>query len=171
MDGAGRRLRRRRDPPGLPHPPRRAADPRRRRRALRLDDVAREVGLSRPHFYKLFRAQIGLTPTLYLNALRMEHAIERLAGSQEAVSDIGFDLGFSSQASFSRFFISNGVVPPSTYRRSVHQPDALIWLRPAACFPDRRRNDQTVGYAVRAALRARLFTGPANCEEHYGRIT
>jgi AraC-like DNA-binding protein len=87
--------------------------------SLRLDDVAREVGLSRPHFYKLFRAQIGLTPTLYLNALRMEHAIERLAGSQEAVSDIGFDLGFSSQASFSRFFISNGVVPPSTYRRSV----------------------------------------------------
>jgi transcriptional regulator GlxA family with amidase domain len=36
------------------------------------------------------------------------------------VADIGFDLGFSSQASFSRFFIANGVVPPSTYRRSVH---------------------------------------------------
>jgi transcriptional regulator GlxA family with amidase domain len=36
------------------------------------------------------------------------------------VADIGFDLGFSSQASFSRFFIANGVVPPSVYRRSVH---------------------------------------------------
>ncbi|WP_299862074.1 AraC family transcriptional regulator [uncultured Hoeflea sp.] len=88
--------------------------------ALELDTVAREVGLSRPHFYKLFREQIGLTPNLYLNALRMERAIERLAVSQEAVSDIGFDLGFSSQASFSRFFIANGVVPPSAYRRSIH---------------------------------------------------
>lgn len=88
--------------------------------AIELDMVAREVGLSRPHFYKLFRAQVGLTPNLYLNALRMERAIDMLATSQEAVADIGFDLGFSSQASFSRFFISNGVVPPSAYRRSVH---------------------------------------------------
>lgn len=85
-----------------------------------LDGVAREVGLSRPHFYKLFRAQVGLTPNLYLNALRMERAIDRLAATREAVADIGFDLGFSSQASFSRFFIANGVVPPSAYRRSVH---------------------------------------------------
>jgi AraC-like DNA-binding protein len=74
--------------------------------------VAREVGLSRPHFFKLFRAQVGLTPNLYLNALRMERAIDRLAATQEAVADIGLDLGFSSQASFSRFFIANGVVPP-----------------------------------------------------------
>lgn len=84
---------------------------------VELSAVAREVGLSRPHFYKLFRAQVGLTPNLYLNALRMEAAIDQLTGSSAAVADIGFDLGFSSQASFSRFFIANGVVPPSAYRR------------------------------------------------------
>lgn len=87
---------------------------------LELDGVAREVGLSRPHFYKLFRAQVGVTPNIYLNTLRMERAIERLAETGAAVSEIGLDLGFSSQASFSRFFIANGVVPPSAYRRSVH---------------------------------------------------
>ena len=76
--------------------------------------------MSRPHFFKLFRAQVGLTPNLYGNALRMERAIDRLAATEEAVANIGFDLGFSSQASFSRFFIANGVVPPSAYRRSVH---------------------------------------------------
>lgn len=88
--------------------------------AIALDKVAREVGLSRPHFYKLFRTQVGLTPNLYLNALLMERAIDLLVSSKDAVADIGFDLGFSSQASFSRFFITNGVVPPSAYRRSVH---------------------------------------------------
>jgi AraC-like DNA-binding protein len=87
---------------------------------IELDLVAREVGLSRPHFFKLFRSQVGLTPNLFVNALRMERAIDRLAASEEAVADIGFDLGFSSQASFSRFFIANGVVPPSAYRRSIH---------------------------------------------------
>jgi AraC-like DNA-binding protein len=83
------------------------------------DRVAREAGLSRPHFYKLFRQQVGVTPNIYLNSLRMERAIERLTATTEAVASIGLDLGFASQASFSRFFIANGVVPPSTYRRSA----------------------------------------------------
>lgn len=87
--------------------------------SVELDSVAREAGLSRPHFYKLFRQQVGVTPNIYLNSLRMERAIERLTGTTEAVAAIGLDLGFASQASFSRFFIANGVVPPSTYRRSA----------------------------------------------------
>lgn len=86
-----------------------------------LDGVAREVGLSRPHFYKLFREQVGVTPNTYLNALRMEQAIDSLVGTAVPVAEIGFDLGFSSQASFSRFFISNGVVAPSAYRRSAQR--------------------------------------------------
>lgn len=86
---------------------------------VEFDRVAREAGLSRPHFYKLFRQQVGVTPNIYLNSLRMERAIERLTATTEAVAAIGFDLGFSSQASFTRFFIANGVVPPSTYRRSA----------------------------------------------------
>ena len=81
--------------------------------------MSRAAGLSRPHFFKLFREQMGLPPTLFLNALRMERAIERLASSDETVSGIGLDLGFATPASFSRFFIANGVVPPSAYRRSV----------------------------------------------------
>ncbi|MCL4187507.1 MAG: AraC family transcriptional regulator [Rhodobacteraceae bacterium] len=84
-----------------------------------LDEIARESGLSRPHFYKLFRETMGLTPNIYLNALRMEHAIERLSSTHDPVADIGLDLGFASQSSFSRFFIANGVVAPSDYRRSV----------------------------------------------------
>jgi AraC-like DNA-binding protein len=84
-----------------------------------LRSISRAAGLSRPHFFKLFREQVGLPPTLYLNALRMERAIDRLARGEETVSEIGLDLGFATPASFSRFFIANGVVPPSAYRRSV----------------------------------------------------
>jgi AraC-like DNA-binding protein len=84
-----------------------------------LAQISRNAGLSRPHFFKLFREQMGLPPTIFLNALRMERAIERLARGRETVSEIGLDLGFATPASFSRFFIANGVVPPSAYRRSV----------------------------------------------------
>ncbi|MGL4243383.1 MAG: helix-turn-helix domain-containing protein [Beijerinckiaceae bacterium] len=100
------------------------------RRALRLLDetlgepmdlatVSRAAGLSRPHFFKLFREQVGLPPTIYLNALRMERAVDRLAKDDETVAGIGLDLGFATPASFSRFFMANGVVPPSAYRRTV----------------------------------------------------
>lgn len=85
-----------------------------------MDDLAREVGLSRPHFFKLFKMQMGITPNLYLNTLRAEHAIDDLISTNKSVTDIGFDLGFSSQASFTRFFTSNVGIPPTDYRRVAH---------------------------------------------------
>ena len=84
-----------------------------------LEEVARKVGLSRAHFYRMFREQIGVTPNVYQNALRMEKAIDRLLFTSDTITEIGIDLGFSSQASFSRFFTTNGVLPPSEYRRAV----------------------------------------------------
>jgi AraC-like DNA-binding protein len=85
--------------------------------ALVLDEIAREAGLSRPHFYKLFREHVGLTPNIYLNTLKMEASIDRLTQSSDLVTDIALDLGFSSQASFTRFFSTNVGIPPTDYRR------------------------------------------------------
>ena len=85
-----------------------------------MDEVAREVGLSRPHFFKLFKMQMGITPNLYLNTLRAEHAIDELTTTAKSVTDIGLDLGFASQASFTRFFTSNVGIAPTDYRRVAH---------------------------------------------------
>ena len=82
-----------------------------------LDTIARDSGLSRPHFYKLFREHAGITPNVYLNTLRMENAIDMLTKTHNAVTSIGLDLGFASQASFTRFFTSNVGIPPTDYRR------------------------------------------------------
>ena len=84
-----------------------------------IDGIARDAGLSRPHFYKLFRQHVGITPNIYLNTLRMETAIARLTGTGDPVTSIGLDLGFASQASFTRFFVTNVGVPPSDYRRAA----------------------------------------------------
>ena len=82
--------------------------------------LAKEAGLSRPHFFKLFKKQMGITPNLYLNTLRSEQAIEDLMTTSKTVTEISYDLGFSSQASFTRFFTSNVGIAPSDYRRVAH---------------------------------------------------
>ena len=83
---------------------------------IELDNVARDAGLSRPHFYKLFRENTGVTPALYANTMRVERALERLTGSQISITDIGFELGFSSQSHFTHFFAANVGIAPTLYR-------------------------------------------------------
>ncbi len=84
-----------------------------------LDEVARDSGLSRPHFFKLFKRQTGVTPNLYYNVLRMEFALRELAMSDKSISDISQALSFSSQASFSRFFSYNAGFSPRNYRQAA----------------------------------------------------
>jgi AraC-like DNA-binding protein len=86
---------------------------------IELDAVARDAGLSRPHFYKLFRRQTGVTPNIYLNTLRMERAIARLGQTERSVTDIADELGFSCQSVFTRFFSSHVGMAPTDYRRAV----------------------------------------------------
>jgi len=82
-----------------------------------LDNLACEVGLSRPHFFKLFKRQTGVTPNVYFNTLRSEQAIDDLMNTDKSVTDIALDLGFASQASFTRFFSLNVGIAPTDYRR------------------------------------------------------
>ncbi|MBV9561378.1 MAG: helix-turn-helix transcriptional regulator [Bradyrhizobium sp.] len=86
---------------------------------IELDSIARESGLSRPHFYRLFRVQTGVTPHLYLNTLIMERALDALVATESPIADIGFDLGFSSQSGFTRFFAANVGMAPTDYRRAA----------------------------------------------------
>src|SRR5579883_9393 len=81
-----------------------------------LDNVARDAGLSRPHFYKLFRENTGITPALYANTMRVERALDRLTASRMSITDIGFELGFSSQSHFTHFFAANVGIAPTLYR-------------------------------------------------------
>jgi AraC-like DNA-binding protein len=86
---------------------------------IEFDAIAREAGLSRPHFYKLFRTQTGVTPHLYVNTLLMERALDSLVATEASMADIGFDLGFSSQSAFTHFFANNVGMAPTDYRRAA----------------------------------------------------
>jgi AraC family transcriptional regulator len=84
---------------------------------LDLDCVARMSGLSRPHFNHLFRVCTGLSPRLYLNALRIESAVGHLHRQHNGVGAISEALGFSAQSNFTRFFRQHTGTSPHQYRR------------------------------------------------------
>jgi AraC-like DNA-binding protein len=83
------------------------------------DAVARAVGLSRPHFFALFKEQTGLTPNVYWNTLRMEEALRQLQGSEEPLISVAGNLGFTTQGNFTRFFRDHAGVPPTLYREAA----------------------------------------------------
>jgi AraC-like DNA-binding protein len=108
---------------------RQSADPRIRRamtlirdglgEGLDFDRIAAECGLSRAHFFALFRRCTNLTPSVYANVLRMEAAIRNLSSGREAIAGISLDLGFSAQSHFTRFFREHLGITPSEYRKVV----------------------------------------------------
>lgn len=86
---------------------------------LGLDEVARCVGLSRPHFFTLFKDQMNLTPNVYWNTLRMEEALRQIENCEEPLTSVACNLGFTTQANFTRFFRDHAGVPPTLYREAA----------------------------------------------------
>lgn len=84
-----------------------------------LDELARGVGLSRPHFFALFKRQTNLTPNVYWNTLRMEEALHQLRSSEESLTAVACNLGFTTQGNFTRFFRDHAGVPPTLYREAA----------------------------------------------------
>jgi AraC family transcriptional regulator len=86
---------------------------------LSVSVIAREVAMSRPHFFAAFRQSLGITPNAYRNVLRMERSYRLLLESSMLVSRIADDLGFAAHADFTRFFRASHGVSPDAYRRAA----------------------------------------------------
>jgi len=86
---------------------------------LAVEEVAGKVGLSRGHFFALFRQQLNTTPQVFWSAVRVEEVARRLVQQDASVTDVALDLGFSSPGNFSRFFREHMGTTPSRYRRAA----------------------------------------------------
>jgi len=84
---------------------------------LRLSDLAREAGLSRYHFLRVFELVTGVSPHQYVLRARLRLAAVRLAVEPSRVLDIALDCGFGDVSNFNRAFHAEFGVAPRTYRR------------------------------------------------------
>lgn len=82
-----------------------------------LEQLASEAGLSRSSLHERFVHFIGQPPMQYLTNWRMQVAASRLRDSDAKVLDVALDVGYESEAAFSRAFKRVVGVAPSGWRR------------------------------------------------------
>jgi AraC-like DNA-binding protein len=104
---------------------------------LRLAELAAAAGLSDFHFLRSYRAAFGETPHQHLTRVRLDHAKRSLARGA-AVTDVCFDVGYSSLGSFSALFARETGRSPRAWQREVRAvisvPEELGRLYMPPCF-------------------------------------
>jgi AraC-like DNA-binding protein len=81
------------------------------------ESLAREVGMSRSVFADRFSALVGQPPMQYLALWRMHMAAQQLREGHRSVAQIGFSIGYESEAAFSRAFKRQFDTSPATWRK------------------------------------------------------
>lgn len=85
--------------------------------AIELEKLAEISCLSKDHFIRLFKKELGTTPLQYINQKKIEKAQLLLITEELAVKEIAFQLAFEDYSYFNRLFKKITGVTPQEYRR------------------------------------------------------
>jgi AraC-like DNA-binding protein len=142
-------------------------------RKVDMGEVARLSGLSRAHFFELFRRSTRLSPEIYANALRMETALARLSADGASLVELSGQLGFSAPGHFTRFFRHHLGVTPSDYRRKLSLFGPRMPLRLRGTKIGRQGKPPYAGVSVLAPTRPKVQAtkgrGPSRPPSFQGR--
>ena len=89
------------------------------RQELSVEELSKKAGYSQRHFLRIFKETYHMTPTEYINAIRIEYACSRLRETEESVTDIAYDCGFRNMSYFYRVFKEKMSMTPQKYRKSI----------------------------------------------------
>jgi AraC-like DNA-binding protein len=82
-----------------------------------IEALAADADMSPFHFLRTFRRFTGVTPALFLSALRLQEAKRLLLTTDRSVTDICFDVGYNSLGTFTTRFTQQVGVSPARLRR------------------------------------------------------
>jgi AraC family transcriptional regulator len=84
---------------------------------LRLDEIAKLVGLSTSHFSRAFKVSRGFSPGEYISMARVNRARRMIDTTCEPLCQIAVDCGFADQPHLCKSFRRWVGVSPATWRR------------------------------------------------------
>jgi transcriptional regulator GlxA family with amidase domain len=93
---------------------------------LSLGTMARVAGLSPSRFRHKFKAELGVTPTIYLQAIRLKIAKILLADNLLSVKEVKAAVGIQSDSYFTHRFKNTYGLPPSRLRSDDNSISAPV---------------------------------------------
>jgi AraC-like DNA-binding protein len=81
------------------------------------ESLANQVGLSRSAFAERFSSLVGQPPMQYLTIWRLHLAAQRVRHGDSSIAKIGFEIGYDSDAAFSRAFKRQFGMSPDAWRK------------------------------------------------------
>ena len=88
------------------------------RRQFSLEDMARDLGVSKYVLSRVFSKTFHRNFNQYLNDARLSYACTRLVNTSDTILNICLDSGFDSQRTFNRVFKERYKTAPSEYRKN-----------------------------------------------------
>jgi AraC family transcriptional regulator, alkane utilization regulator len=98
-----------------------------------VDELARKVGLSRSALAQRFTDLLGLPPMQYLARWRMQIAAQELLIGRKTLAAVAEQIGYESEAAFSRAFRREFGMPPAGWRKSKGKMNGVA--EPAQAAP------------------------------------
>ena len=90
------------------------------RENISVDDIAAQAALSRYHFSRIFRMEIGTSPHSYLTEVRLLHAKQLLLETSDSIEQIAAACAFCSSSNFIRTFRRINGLTPAKFRQMFH---------------------------------------------------
>jgi signal transduction histidine kinase/ligand-binding sensor domain-containing protein/DNA-binding response OmpR family regulator len=84
--------------------------------AYSVEDLSRDLFMSRVALYKKLLALTGKTPVEFIRMMRLKRGAQLLEKSQMTISEIAYEVGFNNPKIFSKYFKEEFKMPPSQYQ-------------------------------------------------------
>ena len=87
--------------------------------ALSVDDLSDKACLSKSHFFRLFKRELGISPTQFILTERIQLAKAILSNPTKTITDACYESGFNSLTHFSSAFRSIEHICPRQFKRQL----------------------------------------------------
>lgn len=93
---------------------------------LTLEKVASEIFMNPKYFSRIFKKEIGISFSKYVNTLKIKHACKLLETTDYPAYRISMECGFSDPSYFNRIFRKHMNMTPQLYRKYIRDSQKVL---------------------------------------------